>query len=167
MSFPAKLRSLRKSRKIGIRELSKRLHYDRAYLSRIENGAVTPSDELIKAVAKFFKISVLELRLAAGKFPKDVLEILSKDPEKAVSVLRDTLGKNLVPITGLYCCGQEVEISNDAMNQHYAITFQATCTRCNTSFDVAVKSRPGHDGWWMFRAVTLGRFEHAVKEQVL
>jgi len=92
MSFPKKLRSLRKSRKIGIRELSKRLRYDRGYLSRVENGAVPPSDELIKAAAKFFKVPERELRISAGKFPKDILEILTKYPTESVSVLRESLG---------------------------------------------------------------------------
>ena len=92
MTFGSKLRLLRKSHKIGIRELSKQLHYDRAYLSRVENNAINPSDEFIKAAAKFFKVSEETFRISAGKFPKDILEILSNHPEESVSVLRDSLG---------------------------------------------------------------------------
>lgn len=100
MSFPTTLRSLRQSRKIGIRELSKRLHHDRAYLSRIENGTVPPSDELVKATARFFKVPERALRIAAGKFPKDILEILSKYPTEAVSILRERWGR----ITRMVIC---------------------------------------------------------------
>lgn len=92
MSFSTTLRSLRKSRKVGLRELSKGLRYDRAYLSRVENGGVPPSDELVKAAAKFFRVPEEGLRIAAGKFPKDILEILSEHPLEAVSVLRESLG---------------------------------------------------------------------------
>ena len=93
MSFGSKLRLLRKSKKVSLRDLSKKLHYDRSYLSRIENNSVTPSDELIKAVAKCFRVREEELRIAAGKFPKDILDILSHHPEESVSLLRDALGK--------------------------------------------------------------------------
>lgn len=134
MHFGNKLRLLRKSKKVSLRDLSKKLRYDRSYLSRVENNAVNPSDELIKAAAKFFRVREEELRIAAGKFPKDIVDILSNHPEESVSVLRDALGEN--PITGLYCCGRPVEISNDKIGQNYTITFQATCGRCKTSFEV-------------------------------
>lgn len=93
MSFGKKLRALRQSKQVGIRELAKKLNYDRAYLSRVENNAVNPSDELLKAVAKHFKVPEGALRISAGKFPKDILDILSSFPEESVSVLRDTLGQ--------------------------------------------------------------------------
>src|SRR3990167_5413369 len=64
MSFGNKLRLLRKSKKVSLRDLSKKLHYDRYYLSRVENNAVNPSDELIKAAAKFFRVREKELRIA-------------------------------------------------------------------------------------------------------
>ena len=162
MSFGRQLRYLRKSRKIGLRALAKKLKYDRAYLSRVENSAVNPSDDLIKATARFFKTSENALRIAAGKFPPDILKILSHHPEESVSLLRDSLGGNS-SMTGLYCCGRPVEISNDKIDRNCAITFQATCGWCKTSFDMAVKPRPGSQGWWLFRAITLSQFEHAVK----
>ncbi|MBI3292554.1 MAG: helix-turn-helix transcriptional regulator, partial [Elusimicrobia bacterium] len=93
MTFGNKLRLLRKSKKIGIRELSKKLRYDRSYLSRVENGGVTASDELIRAAAKCFRVREEELRIAAGKFPTDVLDILSNHPQESVSILRETLGE--------------------------------------------------------------------------
>lgn len=162
MSFGSKLRLLRKSKKVSLRDLSKKLHYDRSYLSRVENNAVNPSDELIKAAAKFFRVREEGFRIAAGKFPKDILDILSSHPEESVSLLRDCLGENS-SMAGLYCCGRPVEISNDKIDRNFAITFQAACGWCKTSFDMAVKPRPGSQGWWLFRAITLGQFEHAVK----
>ena len=93
MSFGSKLRLLRQSKKVSLRDLSKKLHYDRSYLSRVENSSVHPSDELIKAAAKFFRVREEELRIAAGKFPKDIVAILSNHPEESVSLLRDSLGE--------------------------------------------------------------------------
>ena len=90
MSFGSKLRLLRKSKKVSLRDLAKKLHYDRSYLSRVENNSVTPSDELIKAAAKFFRVREEEFRIAAGKFPKDIVDILSNHPEESVSLLRDS-----------------------------------------------------------------------------
>ena len=92
MSFGNTLRRLRQGKSIGLRDLAKKLHYDRAYLSRIENNTVSPSDEFLKAAAKFFKVAEQELRIAAGKFPKDVLNILTNHPEESMLVLRDALG---------------------------------------------------------------------------
>lgn len=94
MGFGNKLRALRKSKKIGLRELSKKLRYDRSYLSRVENDAVNPSDELIKAVSKSFRVAEEGLRISAGKFPKDILSILSNHPEETVSLLRDCWGRH-------------------------------------------------------------------------
>ena len=94
MSFGNKLRELRKSKKLGLRELSKKLRYDRSYLSRVENNAVSPSDELIKAISKSFRVAEENLRISAGKFPKDILTILSNHPEESVSLLRDSLGRH-------------------------------------------------------------------------
>ena len=68
MSFGGKLRQLRKSKKLGLRELSKKLRYDRSYLSRVENNTVSPSDELIKAISKSFRVAEENLRISAGKF---------------------------------------------------------------------------------------------------
>ena len=93
MSFGSKLRLLRKSKKVSLRDLSKKLHYDRSYLSRVENNSVNPSDDLIKAAAKFFRVREEEFRIAAGKFPKDIVDILSNHPEESVSLLRDSLGE--------------------------------------------------------------------------
>jgi len=92
MGFGRKLRLLRTSKNISLRDLSKELHYDRSYLSRVENNSVTPSDALIKTAARFFRMREEELRIAAGKFPKDIRAILSNHPEEAVSLLRDSLG---------------------------------------------------------------------------
>lgn len=94
MDFGDKLRALRRSKKIGLRELSKKLRYDRSYLSRVENSAVSPSDELIRAVSRSFRVAEESLRISAGKFPKDILAILSNHPEETISLLRDSLGRH-------------------------------------------------------------------------
>ena len=161
MSFGETLRQLRKSQRIGIRELSKQLRYDRSYLSRVENNAVCPSDELIKAAAKFFRVPEENLRVSAGKFPQDVLDILAKRPQEAVSILREFPTKS--SMTGVYCCGKSVEISDDTMSQDHTITFRATCGHCKTSFKIVVSPPSGSQGWWVFRGITLGQFEFAMK----
>jgi len=93
MVFGSKLRSLREEKQIGLRELSGRLGYDRAYLSRVENNASKPSVKLIKSIGREFGISEEVLRIAAGKLPADITQILSAHTDEAVTILRDVLGQ--------------------------------------------------------------------------
>ena len=92
MSFGTTLKELRLQRKLSLRDLSSKLRVDHAYLSRLENGAVPPSDKLITQVSRLFRVSGEELRLSAGKLPPDIVEMFYQYPKEAALLLRDGLG---------------------------------------------------------------------------
>lgn len=51
------IKALRKEQKITIRELEKKVHINRATLSRIENGLQNLSDDYIYVLSTFFDVS--------------------------------------------------------------------------------------------------------------
>ena len=89
MRFGAFLKQLRSERKMSLRDLSSRLNIDHAYLSRLENDALSPSDNVVRQISKLFKVSKEDLSLFAGKLPKDVARFVYEHPKEAVSVIRE------------------------------------------------------------------------------
>ncbi len=62
------------------------------YLSKIENGRVRPSSELISRLAHRYGIDPDTLFTAAGKLPPDIEQIVRERPREAVDLLRRHLG---------------------------------------------------------------------------
>ena len=89
MGFGSKLKELRAASELSLRELAAKLKVDHAYLSRLENEAVPPSQKVIKQVATLFKIPKNELELYAGKLPGDVAQIFYEHPKEALLFLRE------------------------------------------------------------------------------
>jgi len=83
------LKKTRMERRLSIRQLANKLGLDHAYLSRVENGAVPPSDRLLKKISRLFEIDVNQLRLSSGRLPKDIYDIFTEHPTEAASVLRE------------------------------------------------------------------------------
>jgi len=93
MRFGSVLRQLRTKTGIGIKVLAPRLGVNYTYLSKLENGEVGPSEELVGRVAKYFKYDRNRLLLSAGKVPPDILDILRENPDKAIEFLRERFGR--------------------------------------------------------------------------
>ena len=89
MGFGSKLKELRAAGGLSLRELATKLKVDHAYLSRLENETVPPSQNIIKQVAALFKVSKSELDLYAGKLPGDVAQIFYEHPKEALFFLRE------------------------------------------------------------------------------
>ncbi len=89
MRFGAFLKQLRSERKMSLRDLSGRLDIDHAYLSRLENGTVSPSDNIVRQISKLFKVPREDLSLFAGKLPEDVARFVYEHPKEAVSLIRE------------------------------------------------------------------------------
>jgi len=92
MSFGSKIKDLRTAGGMSLRELAAKLKVDHAYLSRLENSAVPPSNKVLRQLSRFFNVSEEELILSAGKLPRDIAELVSEHPQETVSLLRDGLG---------------------------------------------------------------------------
>ena len=90
MTFPDRLRELRRSARMSQRALAERVGIDFTYLSKIENGKVgRPSEGVLKKIAEELAVRLGmdkielsdELITLAGKIPSDLAETLSRNPE--------------------------------------------------------------------------------------
>ena len=90
MTFPDRLRELRRSARMSQRALAERVGIDFTYLSKIENGKVDrPSEGVLRKIAEELSVRLGmdkielsdELITLAGKIPSDLAETLSRNPE--------------------------------------------------------------------------------------
>ncbi len=96
MTFPDRLRELRRASRMSQRALAGQVGIDFTYLSKIENGRVEPPSEgVLQRIAKELagRLGKDETELAdelitlAGKIPSDLAETLSRNPD-VVRLLR-------------------------------------------------------------------------------
>ena len=92
MSFGRLLRQLRGEAKVGIKTLAPELGVSYTYLSKLENGATSPSDEFVDRVANYFRHDKNRVLLAAGKVPDEILQILRENPDQALQFLKERFG---------------------------------------------------------------------------
>jgi len=76
---------------LGLKRAAPHLGVTYTYLSKIENGLVTPSDELLQRMAAYYGDSDA-LFAAASRLPPDVQAILRENQQEAVQVLRKRFG---------------------------------------------------------------------------
>ena len=93
MKFGKILRQLRLESGMGIKSLAPELQVNYTYLSKLENEAINPSEELITRVADYFGFDRDALLLSAGKIPSDILDILRQHPGDAIAALRKQFGE--------------------------------------------------------------------------
>lgn len=89
MSFGSTLADLRSKRKMSLRDLADKLKVDHAYISRLEKGAVSPSQKVVRDISRLLGIPVEELNLSAGRLPHDIAQIFCEHPKEAASFLRE------------------------------------------------------------------------------
>ena len=92
MSFGKLLRKLRDERGTGIKTLAPDLGVSYTYLSKLENGVTSPSEEFVERVAAYFNRDKNQLMLSAGKVPEEILTILRENPDEALQFLRERFG---------------------------------------------------------------------------
>ena len=89
MSFGSTLKELRTAQNLSLRDLASKLRVDHAYLSRLEKSLVPPSERIVRELSRLFGVSGEELKLSAGKLPKDVAQIFYEHPREAAFFLRE------------------------------------------------------------------------------
>lgn len=87
------LREIRREAGVSIKDAGPDLGVSYTYLSKIENGVVTPSGELLRRMANYFKRDSDDLYRAAGRIPPDVVQILQEHGEEAFAALREQFGR--------------------------------------------------------------------------
>jgi len=96
MAFGELLRKLRRTTGLGIKRLAPDLGVNYTYLSKLENNQTSPSEQLVGRVADYFGYDRNQLLLSAGKVPPEILEILRKNPDDAIDLLRRHFGRERV-----------------------------------------------------------------------
>ena len=92
MRFGEILRQLRIQRGQGIKALAPELGVNYSYLSKLENGNIGPSADLVERIANYFDYDCNRLLLSAGKVPGEILAILRENPDEALTYLRERFG---------------------------------------------------------------------------
>lgn len=93
MEFHEKLQQLRKQKSLTQEELAEQLHVSRTAVSKWESGRGFPNIESLKAIAKFFGVSLDEL--LSGE---EILNIAESDHKEKRKMIRDL-------VFGLLDCG--------------------------------------------------------------
>lgn len=80
-SFGQSLRQLRRRRGLSQAQLAEQVGADVSYISKLENGHVPPpSDHLLMALADGLGVTNEQLLAAAGRVPKDFVEMVMANP---------------------------------------------------------------------------------------
>jgi transcriptional regulator with XRE-family HTH domain len=102
MTFGERVRELRRSRGLTLRELAPKVGVGFTYLSRVENGRLNygdfPSESLIQRLANALDAHEDELLILAEKIPERIKQRVFERPEefKVLAELSDTELKKLV-----------------------------------------------------------------------
>ena len=91
--FGKKLRGLRLSQNIGLRELGRLINVSAMHISNLEKGKVMPSAELVKRLASQLNADVDELLHLAKLIDPQIAEVIQDNPFKVPNFLRSA--KNL------------------------------------------------------------------------
>ena len=86
MEFNEKLQELRKQKGLTQEQLAEQLYVSRTAISKWESGRGFPNIESLKAIAKFFKVSLDEL--LSGE---EILEIVEADQKEKTRTVRDLI----------------------------------------------------------------------------
>ncbi|WP_339196256.1 helix-turn-helix transcriptional regulator [Paenibacillus sp. FSL P4-0176] len=83
--FGEVLKDLRKERKISQRKLADMIGIDFTYISKIENGSMTPpaEDKIVK-IAEIFGIDPDRFLIAANKIPSELQKVITEIEEVPV-----------------------------------------------------------------------------------
>ncbi len=97
VKFGAYVRQEREDRKIGLREMAKKIGISPTYLSKFERDEfLPPAEDKVKAIAEILDLDVDELLVLAGKVSSDLTEIIRERPCEMASIIRGTRGMSEV-----------------------------------------------------------------------
>jgi HTH-type transcriptional regulator, competence development regulator len=84
MNFGERLREMRKTKGLTLREVAERAGIDFTYLSKIENDRIpyTPAVETIRQLADALDVDSIELLTLADKLPKELEALKDNKPAR-------------------------------------------------------------------------------------
>lgn len=80
---------------MSLRDFAKALQVDPAYLSRVEQGKVPPSEALLRQASQILGVDEDELLLLAGRVPETWHEAIATSPAWALETVRDALSRRV------------------------------------------------------------------------
>lgn len=101
-SFGARLLEMREMAGLTLRQLAASLEVDHTYLSHLESGRRSPSDETLQRIANFFRQDLDILRLQAGQIPTRLLRAVQRQPQLTLSLLSSLESPNGEPSRNWY-----------------------------------------------------------------
>jgi transcriptional regulator with XRE-family HTH domain len=87
------VRDLRKKKGVGLKRMAPEIEVEYTYLSKIENGYVLPSADVLNRIARYLDYDKDELMILADRMPADIRDILRDNPREALEFLRERFGK--------------------------------------------------------------------------
>lgn len=91
MQIGRRIREIRKAAGIGIKTMAKLVGVDVSYLSRIESGRVSPSEQVLGKLSKALKCDEQELMLLTNRVPRNWRSAITKSPSETALILHDSL----------------------------------------------------------------------------
>ena len=95
LTFGQKIKDLRTSKRIGVRELGRIVEVSGMHISNIEKGKSMPSPELVSKLADALEADTDELLHLADQIDPEVVDVIQSNPFAVPSFLRSA--KDLTP----------------------------------------------------------------------
>jgi transcriptional regulator with XRE-family HTH domain len=86
-SFSDRLQALRKERNFSLRDLARATDLSATYLSQLEHGRSTPTDNVVIKIAEALEADQDELLALLGRIAKDLQEIVLRRPREVSDLL--------------------------------------------------------------------------------
>lgn len=91
MTFGERLKALRTSKSLTLKEISGKLGVDKSYISQLEHSKGRPSGKFIKKLSRLFGIDEDELAILARKIPKEIQDIFYANPLTAPMIVKEEM----------------------------------------------------------------------------
>jgi transcriptional regulator with XRE-family HTH domain len=93
MTLGSRLKQLRTSQGLGMKELARKVVVNHAYLSRIESDRLRPSEQALRKLAEALEHDEAELMMLADRIPREWRSTIQESPEKTALLIRESLGE--------------------------------------------------------------------------
>jgi transcriptional regulator with XRE-family HTH domain len=120
-SFGARIRSRREAKGIGLRKFAVSVGMSATYLSKIERGELSPSEDKIKVIANLLDADQDELLALAGRVKSDLSAIIRKQPRAMAAFLRTADGLTPAKIRSLTDHAAKLKKEGDARPRHSGV----------------------------------------------
>jgi transcriptional regulator with XRE-family HTH domain len=87
------LREVRQSAGVSLKEAGPGLGVNYTYLSKIENGVVSPSADLLSRMVKYYDADQDQVFSAARRLPPDISAIVEQHRDAVIELLRRQFGE--------------------------------------------------------------------------